>query len=172
MGRGTNELKLMMDIGIDIILSVVVVVVALAEASDVDEDKKRLLDCENRFVWVVAGTGFGGATGSAACVVGLEVLAEVIVFLIAPIAAAPAADALTCTFEAVIFGKSFCGTGLDWVTTAGEQLWSAGNRCEGQNWSLHLSHRIGEKRTFLQPPFAQTGIVLALPDFPVMTKQS
>jgi hypothetical protein len=34
------------------------------------------------------------------------------------------------------------------------------------------SHRMGEKRTFLQPPRAQIGIVLAFPDFPVMTEQS
>lgn len=31
---------------------------------------------------------------------------------------------------------------------------------------------MGEKRTFLQATLAQTGIVLALPDLPVMTEQS
>ena len=100
------------------------------------EEETYLLDFENMFVCVVGG--FDGATGFAVCGVGLEVLAEVIVFLIAPKAAAPAAGALAFMFEVVMLGKSFCATGLDWVATAEEQLWSAGNRCEGQNWSLHF----------------------------------
>lgn len=83
-------------------------------------EETYLLVFENMLVCVVAGTGFDGAIGFglAACVVGLEALAEVIVFFIAPIAAAPAEEALTFMVEAVILGKSFCGTGLDWVAAA------------------------------------------------------
>jgi hypothetical protein len=117
---------------------------------DVDEDEKRLvlherllrkkqrkdtnlLVFENMFVCVVFGTGFGGGAAFAACVAGLEVLAEVIAFLIAPIADVPAAEALAFTFEADVLGKGFGAAGLDWDAAAGEQLWSAGYRCEGQN---------------------------------------
>lgn len=85
------------------------------------------------FVCVVADTGFGSATGFVACVTGLGVLTEAFVFLTALIATAPAAETLTLMFVALMLGKSFDVTGLDWVAAVEEQLWSAGNRCEGQN---------------------------------------
>jgi hypothetical protein len=54
----------------------------------------------------------------------------------------------------------------------GAQLWSLGNRCGGQNCALQPSHRMGEKRTFLQLGRVQTGRVLALLSLPVVTGHS
>jgi len=51
------------------------------------------------------------------------------------------------------------------------QLWSAGNRCEGQNCSLHCAHLIGANNTFLQLPLAQTGDDFAFAR-PVITEHS
>lgn len=91
-----------------------------------------LLDFENMFVCVVAG-GASFVVCVAGEAAGLGVLVEDIVFFIAPIAAEPAAEALAFTFETVALGKSFCAAGLDCGMAREEQLWSAGNRCEGQN---------------------------------------
>jgi len=57
----------------------------------------------------------------------LGVLTEAIVFLITPIAAVPAAEALTFIFLAGMLGKML-DTGLGPGAAVNEQLWSAGNR--------------------------------------------
>jgi hypothetical protein len=87
----------------------------------------------------VCGVAFG-AWG----VLGAEELAcpvDDVMVLMAPMVATPAAEALVFRssrrLAAVGPAVFFCA-----LAAAGEQLWSAGKRCEAQNCSLHFYRRI------------------------------
>jgi hypothetical protein len=75
------------------------------------EETYRLV-FENTFACDEAGTASAGFAVCARLDAGLDMLTEAIDFLIAPIAAVPAAEAFTLTLLAVILGKTFCTAGL------------------------------------------------------------
>lgn len=101
------------------------------------------------------------------------VLKEATDFLTASAAAEPVADAFE--FRVLAAALKF-GVGLEGVCLACgmefAQLWSAGKRWAGQNCSRHLTHRMGEKRTFLHVPLAHLGVAFDFCCFPLITEHS
>lgn len=75
--------------------------------------------------------GFGGSaltTGAGLGLGAVAVVVEAIVFLIAPMVAAPAAEALLLRFFVLILAKGLVTPGFVAGDVTGVQLWSVGNR--------------------------------------------
>lgn len=74
--------------------------------------------------------GFGGSalTTGALGLGAVAVAVEAIVFLIAPMVAAPAAEALLLRFFVLILAKGLATPGFAAGDATGVQLWSVGNR--------------------------------------------
>lgn len=150
----------------------------IIEVQGIDFDASTL---DVGLVVVESLVGMGGAEGERRSVLLkgrakpelVAVLMEAADFLTVSTAAEPVADAFE--FKVLAAALKF-GVGLEGVCLACAmefaQLWSAGKRWAGQNCSRHLTHRIGEKRTFLHVPLAHLGVAFDFSCFPLIMEHS